>query len=97
MPYRQFEDAQGHTWDVWEVRPSAGKRSTTDPKAPLEATLALGWLCFERAGEKRRLAPIPNEWESLSDGELVDLSLSGDLVKPRSRVKRIGEGDAKAS
>ncbi len=30
-----------------------------------------GWLCFERAeGEKRRLAPVPEGWESASDKEL---------------------------
>lgn len=30
-----------------------------------------GWLCFEvEGGEKRRLVPVPEAWESASDGDL---------------------------
>jgi hypothetical protein len=26
-----------------------------------------GWLCFESTGEKRRLAPVPSDWDSCGD------------------------------
>ena len=29
-----------------------------------------GWLSFESATEKRRLVPLPNDWESASDDQL---------------------------
>ena len=29
-----------------------------------------GWLCFESATEKRRLPPIPRNWESASEERL---------------------------
>ena len=32
-----------------------------------------GWLAFQAGHERRRLAPIPAAWISLSDGELVQL------------------------
>lgn len=32
-----------------------------------------GWLAFEREGERRRLSPIPAQWEGLSDAELCVL------------------------
>ena len=32
-----------------------------------------GWLAFESGMEKRRLCPIPSQWESLTDTELARL------------------------
>src|SRR5689334_4283611 len=29
-----------------------------------------GWLCFERGSERRRLSPIPEDWQRVSDEEL---------------------------
>jgi hypothetical protein len=31
---------------------------------------AEGWLCFERGEERRRLFPIPEDWQRCSDEEL---------------------------
>ncbi|MHB0947826.1 MAG: hypothetical protein ACYC3Q_03650 [Gemmatimonadaceae bacterium] len=76
MPYRQFIDPEGSTWDVWEVRPAAAEealkkvRAQRDPGdtsdwtagAVVSEALASGWLCFESGSRKRRLAPIPNDW-----------------------------------
>ena len=36
----------------------------------LTAGLDSGWLCFENAGEKRRLAPIPSDWMRCTQAEL---------------------------
>jgi hypothetical protein len=32
--------------------------------------LRAGWLCFESAQAKRRLAPVPERWEAFSDDQL---------------------------
>ena len=39
----------------------------------LAPELRQGWLCFECAGERRRLAPIPDGWELLTESELTML------------------------
>lgn len=36
-------------------------------RAAVAAEFAYGWLCFESAGEKRRLAPVPEAWERADD------------------------------
>ena len=47
--------------------------------------LASGWLCF-RAGEvKRRLAPIPNGWDELTDMALSELARVAALSTSQSR------------
>ena len=38
-----------------------------DPRAHVAAEFAYGWLCFETAGEKRRLAPVPEGWDRADD------------------------------
>jgi hypothetical protein len=39
----------------------------------LPSRLTDGWLCFESAGDRRRLQPIPAEWSSMPDAQLTDL------------------------
>lgn len=39
----------------------------------VEPRLAAGWLCFESAREKRRLAPPPSGWDALADDGLAEL------------------------
>ena len=62
MAHRRFVDRSGREWEVWSVNPT---------KAGPE--MAKGWLCFESAGEKRRLAPFPRSWEGLDDRDLPTL------------------------
>lgn len=38
-----------------------------------DARFAHGWLAFESRIEKRRLCPVPSQWESLTDAELACL------------------------
>ena len=48
-----------------------------------DAQLSHGWLAFESRMEKRRLCPIPSQWESLTDADLASLvsQASPALVK----------------
>jgi hypothetical protein len=86
MAHRVYTDSHGRQWDVWSVLPEyAERRRTPDSTAavpsterrtqktfrvPLGRIWADGWLVFETAGEKRRLAPVPPGWAQLSDADL---------------------------
>lgn len=63
MAIRVFMDDRGRSWRVWEVRPLSGTVLLG----------AAGWLCFESAEERRRLASIPQGWEELEDEVLREL------------------------
>jgi hypothetical protein len=83
--HRFLADAEGVTWDVFAVHPTPRGESRT----PLPAPLQRGWLCFESGAEKRRLSPIPRDWESLNDRELERLSQRAQLAaSPRRRRGR---------
>jgi hypothetical protein len=66
---REFTDSLGTTWTVREIHPGPlppklGELLGRDRRQG-------GWLLFlSAAGEKRRLTPIPSEWQSLSDADL---------------------------
>lgn len=65
MAYIEFTDRTGRSWRVWQTIPRLSKVFIA--RAPVWAD---GWLTFESEGEKRRLAPVPSEWEGLSPGRL---------------------------
>ncbi len=69
MSYRTFQDASGVEWQAWDVFPSTDVRNT----------LQGGWLTFQSATEKRRLAPVPLYWVSMDEAELRRLL---DSAKP---------------
>jgi hypothetical protein len=71
MAVREFTDARGVAWNVWPVTPDQ-----IQPRTAAEDYLGAygaGWLCFESAVERRRLASYPRDWERLSDAELCAL------------------------
>ena len=70
---RQFHDAAGIEWTVWEVD-SSHLASSPERLVYLESALVQGWLAFESAsGDRRRLAPFPHGWEESTDGQLRGL------------------------
>lgn len=72
---RGFTDSTGTEWRVWEVLPNTWGESisTLTSSAFKETVFANGWLCFESAQEKRRLAPIPAGWELTAQEQLEAL------------------------
>lgn len=77
---REFKDPTGKIWRVWDVYPSlraksaAGTDDTSQICVPFpNRELSDGWLCFESGSEKRRLAPIPPEWEICGTSMLAEL------------------------
>ena len=61
MAYREFVDNQGTMWRVWDTHPVAANTLRT-----VSPTFAGGWLTFESTHERRRLAPIPPDWDVAS-------------------------------
>lgn len=59
--YREFVDDAGTFWRVWDTHPIAASTLRT-----VSPNYAGGWLTFESPEERRRLAPIPPEWEFAS-------------------------------
>jgi len=43
------------------------------PRVPVSSVMEGGWLAFEGAGERRRLAPIPSQWFDAAEQELAEL------------------------
>ena len=66
---RVFDDFQGKRWHTYAVQPSGGGAESV----PLPDSFKHGWLCFESHDQLRRLAPIPNEWESMPLEDLREL------------------------
>lgn len=88
MASREFHDEHGVFWTVWEVVPQMSdrrkrhlgppgglerRRMRLGPFASVPADYARGWLAFQSAGDRRRLAPTPEGWEDLPDAELSAL------------------------
>lgn len=95
---RGFTDAGGTEWRVWQVlpyaldaQPGAADTATTTRMSLNGTPFANGWLCFESAAEKRRLAPIPEGWEFL-DPKVLE-ALCGNAVQvPARRVRGASDG-----
>ena len=99
MPTRSFRDASGREWQVWMVMPTTTERRATDAapadhdrrtqqkqRISLPGPLKHGWLAFQTRGEKRRLAPHPAGWESMSDDELRTLLSQATVIGTPRRL-----------
>ena len=89
MAHRLVIDAAGTAWNVWSVLPDGGTRRSALAVAPQYAS---GWLAFERAdaaaeAEKRRIAPVPADWETAPDEVVLTLLESAvPVVRRRTPV-----------
>jgi hypothetical protein len=103
MSHRSFHDEVGRTWEVWEVVPTAVERRVMKPvsrpptierrkvreaRVLVPEKLQRGWLAFQSGNERRRLAPIPTEWDEMTTAELVELLHQADR---RLRARRLVE------
>lgn len=75
MALRTFTDIEGVEWQVWDVRPEGANRAVI-----ANSDLERGWLVFKSPTEKRRLCPIPPDWESCPPERLYLLSRIASLV-----------------
>lgn len=58
---RRFADAKGLEWEVYAVVNAA---------AGSEGGIPGTFLCFERGVDRRRLAPIPDDWKECEAADL---------------------------
>jgi hypothetical protein len=63
---------------VFAIHPSAGKASSA-----LNERFRNGWLAFDSGVETRRVAPIPENWETMSDSELAGVCERAEVALRR--------------
>jgi len=84
--------------DAAERRSGVDRREERLARALIAPEFTYGWLCFETQGEKRRLAPVPDRWDSADDETIEQWCCSAKPVvrRPSSGVRQEG-GDQKRS
>ena len=83
MASRSFIGPDGTSWQAWDVVPGQHSDWPTHARAHLPESMSQGWLCFECEGEKRRLHPIPDSWDTVSDDDLWALCRGAEPVQRR--------------
>jgi len=76
MALREFNDAEGNLWRVWDTRPTSRVRGERQG----------GWLTFEHGTLRRRLTPIPEGWADVPDEELRRLCINARAQTRRKRL-----------
>jgi hypothetical protein len=76
MAIREFTDPAGIKWRVWSTTPRSGSVYGESHKA--------GWLTFESAQTRKRLAPIPPGWEEATPERLNLLCRVAEVVRRTS-------------
>ena len=94
MALREFRDARGVEWRVWATTPESAAPLRFGERALGE--LEGGWLTFECADCRRRLAPFPADWDTLTDAEL-ERWCSEAKAPPARRAARVAGGSAEPS
>lgn len=103
MAHRTVRDQLGREWDVWEVVPTAverrmakaparaarlERRKAQELRVVVPDSLQKGWLAFQSGKDRRRLAPIPRDWQDMTSDELLELLSQAD---GRTRARRLIE------
>jgi hypothetical protein len=89
---REFSDAAGVAWKVFRAIPHS---TPSGREKVLPEDFRDGWLVFECDAERRRLAPIPGDWEELADDQLEHLCSAAVVVPARTRGRRAADGAPK--
>lgn len=85
---REFTDGRGLRWSVRRFEPELGPAlGGPRPWALVSDAAARGWLTFECAptGWLRRLAPVPDGWESCDEATLLHYFESARHVRSRGK------------
>lgn len=70
-------------WAGTDRRVSSDRRQLPELRVRLTGALAAGWLVFKSDDEKRRLAPIPPDWESFRGQDLRALWSKAHIIAGR--------------
>lgn len=72
-------------WTGLERRVSEDRRKKRESRIRLSYPLSEGWLVFKSGEEKRRLSPIPANWEILRGQDLRTLWEKAEVIGTRIR------------
>lgn len=72
---------------VDERRTGMDRRIMTTRRASLGNGFERGWLCFESSSEKRRLAPIPQDWMRCRETQLERYCRQAATVRPAAELR----------
>ena len=67
-------------------RESADRRQRREMRLVVPNELREGWLAFHTMGERRRVAPIPSNWDSMPDDELARLVSAATRLRAIPRL-----------
>ena len=79
--HRTVTDAAGTRWDVFAVHPEEHQSLNVQ----LQGSYQQGWLCFNAGPATRRLSPIPERWQTLSEEALAQLVERAEPALQRRR------------
>lgn len=81
MALREFRDAHGVDWQMWDI--VAEEMHPLTAREMFIGDYQEGWLVMESAAERRRIAPIPVGWAEWPDAALDDLVARANVVPRR--------------
>ena len=95
MALRDLTDDDGRPWQVWESRPGRAPSNSAQERY-FEAQPAAagenpsrftpgrseGWLTFRSGSDRRRLSPIPDNWEEADEVALRRYLAAADVIPP---------------
>jgi hypothetical protein len=78
---RTIERRKGRAGEWTEPeRRITDRRKLEQKRVVVDSGLGSGWLVFESKSEKRRVTPIPKDWESMSEAQLRYLCENAPVV-----------------
>jgi hypothetical protein len=88
MPIIEFVDSSGVTWRVWRTIPTS--------RTSLSGEFENGWLTFESPTGRKRLTPVPSNWETASPDRLELMCRAATEVARRSKPVTGAGGEAES-
>ena len=85
MALREFVGDDGQEWQVWDTRPTISSPNADESAPPKAGEFPRfskkredGWLTFTAAVDRRRLSPIPEDWETADEASLRAMLAAAD-------------------
>jgi len=88
MPIIEFMDSSGVTWRVWQTVPTS--------RTSVSGEFENGWLTFESPTGRKRLAPVPANWDAASPDRLELMCRAATDVARRSKPVPDASGEAES-
>ena len=82
--YREFSDSAGIEWKAYRVEPQLVSPTLEHLRRSLPPQeRRQPWLLFESKDERRRLSPVPREWDDeITDRDLERWCAMADRIPP---------------